>query len=42
LHQCPNNKLKIKKEVAINGVSTQISGGVGKKSGNKRGRGEVN
>jgi hypothetical protein len=39
---CPNNKLKDKKEVVMNGVSTQINGGIGNKSSNKRGHGEAN
>jgi hypothetical protein len=42
LHHCPNNKLKDKKEVVVNGILTQTSGGIINKSGNKRGCGEAN
>jgi hypothetical protein len=38
----PNNKLKDKKEVAMNGVSAQIDGGTRNKSNNKGGRIEGN
>jgi hypothetical protein len=37
----PNNKLKYKKEVAMNGILAQL-GGTRNKSSNKRGRGEEN
>jgi len=36
-----NNKLKNKKEVAVNGISTQTNGGTRNKFGNKGGCGEV-
>jgi hypothetical protein len=38
----PNNKLKDKKEVVVNGILTQIGGGTRNKSSNKRCREEVN